>query len=236
MTMPFYDYYGDRSATAAGIAWVRTQARYVLGRLLCVSPHSRSLLEIGPGRGVFAGVCRQAHLRYYALDINHRLLMRLGDQGVCRVQSYAERLPFVSRAFDIAFASHVIEHSPGYVEALSLLSEMRRVVIPGGIVALIVPDYLALREDFWNCDYSHSFVTTRRRLLQMYHDAELTVIEQRSLYGPLTGTVGWLGGYTLGGGTMGAIARMIPGALGEKLYKMRLTFARAILMIGRVPQ
>jgi len=62
------------------------------------------------------------------------------------------------------------------------------------------------------------------------------VIEQRSLYGPLTGTVGWLGGYTLGGGTMGAIARMIPGTLGEKLYKMRLTFARAILMIGRVPQ
>jgi len=81
------------------------------------------------------------------------------------------------------------------VEALSLLSEMRRVVIPGGVVALIVPDYLALREDFWNCDYSHSFVTTRRRLLQMYHDAELMVIEQRSLYGPLTGTVGWLGGY-----------------------------------------
>ncbi len=236
MIMPFYDYYGDRSATKVGIAWVRAQARSILERLLGVCPDSSSLLEIGPGRGVFADVCRQANLRYYALDINHRLLMRLGDRGVCGVQSHAERLPFVDRAFDIAFASHVIEHSPDHLSALSFLSEMRRVVIPGGIVALVVPDYLALREDFWNCDYSHSFVTTRRRLLQMYHDVRLTMIEQLSLYGPLIGTVGWLGGHILGGSAMSAIARMTPGVLGEKMYQVRLTFARAILIIGRVPQ
>ncbi|MDW8146140.1 MAG: hypothetical protein RMJ48_07535 [Roseiflexaceae bacterium] len=38
------------------------------------------------------------------------------------------------------------------------------------------------------------------------------------------------------GRVLGQVARMTPGTVGEKLYKLRLTFARAILMIGRPSQ
>jgi ubiquinone/menaquinone biosynthesis C-methylase UbiE len=234
--MPFYDYYSDRSATSVGMGWVRAQTRFVLGRLMHASPSASSLLEIGPGRGIFADACRQKHLHYCALDINARLLRNLSGRGHSSIQARATHIPCASATFDIIFASHVIEHSPGYSEALAFLEEMRRVAKCGGLVALVAPDYLALREDFWNCDYSHSFVTTRRRLRQMYHDVGLTVTEERSLYGPLTGAAGWFAGQTAGGRMMGNIARAIPGAFGEKLYKLRLTFAHAILIIGRTPR
>ncbi|MGB9754867.1 MAG: hypothetical protein C0183_16590 [Roseiflexus castenholzii] len=232
--MPFYDYYGERAATAAGMAWVRAQARCVLERLMQASPSAASLLEIGPGRGVFADACRQKRVRYCALDINIRLLRSLSDRGHSGMQARATQIPCADEMFDITFASHVIEHSPTYDDALAFLEEMRRVAKRGGLVAIVAPDYLALREDFWNCDYSHSFVTTRRRLRQMYHDTGLTILDEYNLYGPLTGIVGWCAGQTFGGHVMGMIARTVPGIVGEKLYKLRLTFAGAIMMIGRV--
>ncbi len=231
--MPFYDYYGDRSATSVGMGWVRAQARYVLRRLVHALPSAASLLEIGPGRGAFADACRRRDLRYCALDVNARLLRSLSERGHSGVQARATHVPCANETFDIVFASHVIEHSPGYGDALAFLEEMRRVAKRGGLVAVIAPDYLALREDFWNCDYSHSFVTTRRRLRQMYHDVGLVIVEDHSLYGPLTGLIGWFVGPAMGGRLMGQVARIVPGSPGEKLYKLRLTFARAILMIGR---
>ncbi|MCS7288905.1 MAG: class I SAM-dependent methyltransferase [Roseiflexus sp.] len=234
--MPFYDHYGDRSATSVGMGWVRAQTRCVLDRLMRALPSASSLLEIGPGRGAFADACRQKHLQYCALDINARLLRDLSKRGHSVVQARATHIPCAGETFDIVFASHVVEHSPGYSEALMFLEGMCRVAKRGGLVAIVAPDYLALREDFWNCDYSHSFVTTQRRLRQMYYDAGLAIIDELSLYGPLTGLGGWVAGQTLGGRVLGQVARMMPGTVGEKLYKLRLTFARAILMIGRPSQ
>ncbi len=233
--MPFYDYYGDRSATMAGMAFVRAQMRRVLERLLQAHPKARSLLEIGPGRGVFADMCTTAGIRYVALDINYRLVHHLATRGHHGAQAHAVHLPVTTGTFDIAFASHVIEHSPSYPDALAFLNEMCRIVAPGGVVALVTPDYLALREDFWNCDYSHSFVTTRRRLHQMMHDAGCVVVDDHSLYGPFDGAFGYVSGQLLGGRIAGAVARAVPGVIGEKLYKLRLTFAHAILIIGRTP-
>jgi SAM-dependent methyltransferase len=233
--MPFYDYYGELPATAAGQAWVRAQAAHILTALAGAAPQARSLFEIGPGRGIFADLCAARGLRYVALDINHRLLAATRERGHDGIRAVAPTLPVADGRFDIAFAAHVIEHSPDYRVALQLLEEMRRVVRPGGLVALVAPDYLALREDFWNCDYSHSFVTTRRRLRQIMRDSQLRVIDEQSLYGPLTGPAGIAGGALLGSRALGAVARAIPGRAGERLYKLRLTFARALLMIGQTP-
>ncbi len=214
---------------------MRLQMRRVLKRLTQAHPGAQSLLEIGPGRGVFADLCATAGIRYVALDINYRLVHHLAMRGRHGAQAHAVHLPVTTGAFDLAFASHVIEHSPGYPDALAFLNEMCRVVTPGGLVALVAPDYLALREDFWNCDYSHSFVTTRRRLHQMMHDTGCTVIDDHSLYGPFDGTFGSISGRLLGGRMAGTIARAVPGVIGEKLYKLRLTFAHANLIIGRTP-
>jgi SAM-dependent methyltransferase len=174
-------------------------------------------------------------LDYIALDINQRLLAAAYTRGHQGIRALAPGLPVQAGQFDIAFASHVIEHSPTYPDALTLLSEMARIVRPGGIVTLVTPDYLALREDFWNCDYSHSFVTTRRRLRQIMRDTGLTLIDEQNIYGPLMGSQGVIGGMLFGSRLLGSIARTIPGQVGERLYKLRLTFARALLIIGQTP-
>jgi SAM-dependent methyltransferase len=234
--MPFYDYYGELPSTAIGRGWVVRQAHNLLAHLLVASPGARRLLEVGPGRGVFADVCAAKGLAYTALDINRRLLAGVTQRGHGGLLAQAPRLAVADAAFDIAFAAHVIEHSPTYPDALTLVAEMRRVVAPGGVVALVAPDYLGLREDFWNCDYSHSFVTTRRRLRQIARDGGLEPVTERYLWGPLEGLAGVLGGSLLGGSLVGRVGRVLPGRLGERLYKLRLTFARAILIVGRVPQ
>jgi SAM-dependent methyltransferase len=234
--MPFYDYYGELQATAVGRGWVVRQARNLLAHLVAARPGGGKLLEVGPGRGVFADVCAAAGLEYTALDINRRLLAAVALRGHNGLLAQAPRLAVADAAFDIAFAAHVIEHSPTYPDALGLVAEMRRVVAPGGVVALVAPDYLALREDFWNCDYSHSFVTTRRRLRQIMRDGGLEPVTERYLWGPLEGLAGRLGGPLLGGSLVGRAGRVLPGRFGERVYKLRLTFARASLVVGRVPR
>lgn len=233
--MPFYDYYDDLQATAVGRAWAQAQARLVLRSLLDTSPRARTVLEIGPGHGAFASACAEAGLGYTALDVNLRLLRTIQDRGHSSVRALAPRLPLADGSYDLAFASHVIEHSPTYRDALAFAAELGRVVTPGGLVALVAPDYLALGDDFWNCDYSHSFPTTRRRLRQLLRDAGLRVAGDDYLWGPLQGGAGALAGCTVGSRAAGAIARAIPGKLGERLYKARLTFARAILIRAQVP-
>ncbi len=233
--MPFYDYYDDLQPTGIGRNWAMTQARNVLAHLRAAHPTAGSILEIGPGHGSFALACAQAGLRYTALDVNLRLLQGIHAAGHVGVRARAPRLPITDSRYDIAFASHVVEHSPSFVEALAFSTELARVVAPAGVVALVAPDYLALREDFWNCDYSHGFVTTRRRLGQLLRDAGLQVIGDTYIWGPFQGLRGALAGATLGSRLSGAVARALPGRVGERLYKARLTFSRAILILGQVP-
>jgi SAM-dependent methyltransferase len=234
--MPFYDYYDDLQATGVGRSWARAQARNVLHRLRAARPEARTVLEVGPGHGSFAAACASAGLCYTALDINLRLLRGLQAAGYSGVRAMAPSLPLAPGQYDIAFASHVIEHSPTYRDALAFAAEVGRVVVPGGLVALVAPDYLALGDDFWNCDYSHGFVTTRRRLRQLLRDAGLTVRSTEYLWGPLQGLEGAVAGLTIGSRLAGAVARSVPGRTGERLYKARLTFARAILVIAEVSQ
>ena len=41
---------------------------------------------------------------------------------------------------------------------------------PGGVVFVVVPDYLKERTFFWDVDYTHNFVTTERRVRQLFND------------------------------------------------------------------
>lgn len=56
-------------------------------------------------------------------------------------------LPFDSAVFDAIYASHLLEHLY-YDEATQLLNECHRVMRPGGLIRLVVPDLRALVEDY----------------------------------------------------------------------------------------
>ncbi len=54
-----------------------------------------------------------------------------------------KRLPFADATLDAVYASHVLEHLTP-LEARLLLGEMRRVLRPGGVVRIVVPDLEAI--------------------------------------------------------------------------------------------
>ncbi len=136
-----------------------------------------SVLEIGPGEGWFARACRDGGVPSYvaveASPVGAENLRRAGfDIRLGKVPPLPEDLPTV----DLVYASHLIEHLAGADAVLSFLTGCVGVLRPGGRIALAFPDARRLGVDFWDCDYTHSWPSTPRRVSQAAHDAGLRVV------------------------------------------------------------
>ncbi len=132
--------YGERRARAT-TSW--READYLSMRLIvrdlraCRVYARGRLLDIGcgnqPYREIFAPVVRQ----YVGLDREF--------PGSCPdVVGDALRLPFPAEAFDTVLLIQVLEHVPNPPDALS---EIRRVLAPGGRLILTAPQYWRMHEE-----------------------------------------------------------------------------------------
>jgi SAM-dependent methyltransferase len=77
-----------------------------------------------------------------ALDASRFDFSRVAGEGQIRWAN-AWRLPVPDASADVVYSSHMIEHM-GRAEALRFLGEARRVLAPGGILRLGVPDLAML--------------------------------------------------------------------------------------------
>jgi len=78
----------------------------------------------------------ESFLRYYFRTVFSRYVSAdIAQKGV-DVQADLRRLPFPDSAFDLVYASHVLEHIK---EDRTALREIRRVLSPGGLAILPVP-------------------------------------------------------------------------------------------------
>ena len=83
-------------------------------------------------RGRFAAHFRAAGAEVVGLDLSSAMLARAN--GLDRVRASARRLPFADATFDAVVAIEVLEH----VGAVgSVLLEARRVLRPGGRIAIV---------------------------------------------------------------------------------------------------
>ena len=62
-----------------------------------------------------------------------------------------------------------------------------RLLKPGGVFFVVVPDYLKERTFFWDVDYTHNFVTTERRMKQLFNDGGFIVERVVRSIGAATG-------------------------------------------------
>lgn len=197
----------------------------------------RTLFEIGPGRCDFARRCIAAGMRYTAMDPNESICQSVGEAGGEVVRAAAPPVPLGDGAFDLVYASNVLEHMPDYLRALELLAEMKRVCAEGGYVVIHVPDLLSMGLRFWDAEYSHGFPTTRRRMLQMCQDVGLDVVAAEHFSG-------FLGGWT--GAVANVFARMFPVRLAsvlclgkvsaESWHKTSSAMVRSIFLIAEKPK
>lgn len=93
--------------------------------------------------------------------------------GRCDV---TQPLPFEDGAFDAVYHSHLLEHLP-HAQALPFLQECRRILKPGGVLRLAIPNleaiarlYLYALDDAWNGDQDAS-AHHRWLLLELYDQA-----------------------------------------------------------------
>lgn len=128
-------------------------------------------LDLGSADGPSASWLRDAVQRTVSLDIDPR---GLGSGGVC---GSALALPFADGTFEVVSAFDVIEHCAPEATALS---EVRRVLGPGGRFVMSVPAYTWAWSDF-DVANGHHRRYTRARAVAAVEAAGFTV--QRATHG-----------------------------------------------------
>jgi SAM-dependent methyltransferase len=98
-------------------------------------PDGSTVLDVACGSAAnaywIAGRCK-----YFGADISESGLCRATHPGLRLACADADQLPFANESFDAAISTFALEHS---VNPVQMLSEMRRIVRPGGRVVLLGP-------------------------------------------------------------------------------------------------
>lgn len=144
-----------------------------------------SLLEVGTGSGGIAHYF--AHLPGIKVDVDAVDVVdsRLLHDGYRFTKVDDVLLPFGDDSFDVVISNHVIEHVGDRAQQVSHLRELRRVLKPGGIVYLAVPNRWMLVEPHYRLRFlswlPHRLRTPYLRLRGRgdYYDCE--PLERREL-------------------------------------------------------
>lgn len=116
------------------------------------SPQPRHILDLGCSSGMnalaFAKRCPAAHVwgvepEYQALEVARAMAANAGVTNLTVCRAYGEELPFKDHTFDLINCFTVIEHVQDVEGAIS---QMARVLAPGGVIYLEAPNYAWPRE------------------------------------------------------------------------------------------
>jgi SAM-dependent methyltransferase len=217
--------------TGVGLRLVRRAFERML-TFAAVAPGS-SILEIGPGRGEFADLCLARKMEYHAIEPNAGLAEALRHKGADVVCARVPPLPALNRKFDLAVMVNVMEHMNGLEQALDTACQIRQVLNPGGKFLIHAPDFLSWRGQFFNCDFSHNYVTSRRRLDQLLVNAGYDDIRSGYMSGPFRGAAAVVLSSIASRMPFGALEALWPHCpVCSRLYKLQLTFSRRVLILG----
>lgn len=231
----FFDHFSQDKTTKIGMWLTRTSHLRIFKctQLTC----GCSVLEIGPGRGVFADICLKQGVEYFAIEPNQQMADCLEQRGANVVRAMVPPLPPLDNKFDVAVMISVMEHMNGMGDALEITRQIRRLLKPKGKFVIYSPDYLNWRLNFFNCDFSHNYVTTLRRLRQLLHSAGFKNIKACYVSGPLTGAACFFVTALVSRLPFRLLNALFPNSMVfHKLYKLQLTFLKNVLIFGEKPE
>ena len=177
--MPFYDNYFYRSDSVSPIG-EKIIAREVQNRIHLAQKLSNKTvlktLEFGPGRGHFAREVLALGWEYLAIDGSPSVLKLLREDGIEVIQSFVPPMPTeANKGYDLVLMEHFIEHMDSPASARALTESVYQALSPNGLIFIVAPDFLMHGTNFWDCDYTHSFVTTAQRLRQLLLDCDFKI-------------------------------------------------------------
>jgi SAM-dependent methyltransferase len=192
VNLAVYDNYAGRGRIGAGVAIKRKQATTIFNRgLSSAKIKTGGVLEIGPGDGYIAELSRLAELDYLAIEGSDGVADKLRSSGFKVIRGYVPPMPAeVNSGYRCCFMLHVLEHMKSYSEAAQIVSEIRNTLAPGGAIVVACPDYSRWGHYFYDCDYTHAYPITRRRLSQLLVDQGFEVVQHTVYTGPVFGYIG----------------------------------------------
>lgn len=231
--MAYFDHFATGRSTGIG-DWLTAHA--IEGQFHFLASHlpaerKPEILEIGPGHGEFAArLMKAGYANYDVVEPNASLRAKLEALGARRAKSYLiPQLQEADASYDAIVVCDVFEHLNDAREAQQFVAEARRVLRGGGILFILSPDLMDWKEDFYNCDFSHSNPTTVRRTHEIFINAGLATVAHAYTYSGFRGLTGYLLNRAVKAATFWATGE----DLNFKPYKLRLTFLRRFMIIGK---
>ncbi len=230
-TDTFYEHFRLDKPTKIG-GWIAKAFSRKIFRYAKLCP-SDIVLEIGPGRGVFADICLRKNVEYFAIEPNPQMAESLQRKGASVICAIVPPLPQLEKQFDAVVMINVLEHMNSLHDALQVTRQVKEILRPKGRLVICSPDYLNLRHNFFNCDFSHNYVTTQRRLKQLLFSAGFEPVTSSFLSGPVGGFIAFVLSALISRAPFGVLSAMFPeNKLFQKLYKLQLAFSRKVLIIA----
>jgi hypothetical protein len=178
--MAYYDYFGSSeisSISYIGRKIVDFQDEHFIK---LIKKHAGTnakirLLEIGPGKGLFARACSANNILYSGIEPNEKLAKKLLEQGYEIFKGMVPPIPKHDKKYDVIFLNQVFEHMRDRDEAILLIESCKVYLENKGLLFISSPDILSVKEDFYQ-DYTHNFEVSLERLKQIFYDHGLHVI------------------------------------------------------------
>ena len=148
------------------------------------------MLDLGSGAGDFTAEIARAGGRVIGVEVAEAAIARARSRHqelVFRLAPIDGPLPFDDGAFDLVWTSEVIEH---VADTARWLSELRRVLAPGGRLLLTTPSHGRLRvalgglERFSEPLGDHLHLYSRRSLRSTLEELGFTQVSVRAAGGP----------------------------------------------------
>lgn len=183
-----YNWFAEQKITKLGLKRKEKLEGWKLNHLLRFSSPKIKLLEIGPGIGIFAQLCKEKVTEYYAIEPNQKLFEELVSKGFPVLKAAVPPIPYPDNSFNAVYMDQILEHMDGCKDALNLIKEAYRTLIPKGFICIITPNYLTEKELFFDIDYTHNFITTQRRVYQLLYDQGFKIVLSKKY---TCGTTNW---------------------------------------------
>ena len=142
-TNTFYDHFSRDNPTAIGEQLKRKFLEKVFNFIRPAD--GAKVLEIGPGRGMFANICFKNNIDYYAVEPNDKLAEALEKKGAKVARQTVPPIPQIAEGFDAIFMINSMEHMDTMKDALQVTKEARKLLSPNGWFVVVSPDFLSFR-------------------------------------------------------------------------------------------
>ena len=148
-------------------------------------PHGGSLLELGSASGGQWPLLREWSDDLTGIDLYEPFVRASQENGLNIHLGFVEKMPFRNDVFDIVCSRHVMEHVGDVQQALS---EIKRVLKPGGYVAAVTPYFFpdpepahiqVLHQEEWEEQYRQAGFEITSSSLRNFHDPECHIVARK---------------------------------------------------------